>query len=756
VTKMSEIVELMERVKSLKSKVLSLTVKDEELYGQFYSDLFNLEKGLKEYERTISRLPKQTEEMERLLLLKRKMRELKATARGYIMDYFWASPKSDYPYLIPNYLSEREGKFYVDVHPLDRMEPIDTFINILTPGAYVFIYGLKPIWKSLLGPWTSSFPVSPSCIVRTTHLKRVSRDKLPEEAPYDKQLISLELPESIRLKKLPDKKALRACTLCGSIVDGTGDENCTHGASLVNIRNPPRIYPVVKTFVEREEEVEKAAKNLPYPFSEIFSEIVFSRKLLVTRFLYGAERSFLNQLWKIYFDPLLGYNMETKGMRFTLNMEKLKELLSDMPEALKRDLAILYLIHKLSRLIKIYGGTVSDARLIIGSIIASYSAKEGLPKTREDSVEMVEYAIQNPEEHETHLEKLIRIYFGERTPTRYSSIRRAFKEILPQLSKAGDTELQDFAIKVFVHTFKHYLYLASMLTVGVNSAELAAQFSDGEIHVFDDAVMGNGCSETLSGMIYIPYGERVSSILKSSSKHELGMHSDDLIGIIEELLFGCESEAIGKLYFDFIHSHDTEALAELTRDYEKLRSEFNGKISNKVLGQIFGLLKQPDYTHEIARLVGSYEALWLYQKFPELLILSNQKEIDSSAGTLERIIDALSLCVDGCPNCVLLSRCSYGPLSSHFHLSRRIVEHAHGLLVQQSTIDVDDAKDKSKVKEIVQKYKVIYVKCTREKLPRAISLVSDILTKPEYGKAYITHVYAAPKEYLFKLTFEGR
>lgn len=752
---MPEIEKLRERVKNLKTKVLSLIMKDEELYGQFYTDLFNIEKGLKEYEKTISRLPKQTEETDKLLSLKRKMRELKATARGYIMDYFWAAPKSDYPYLIPNYLSEREGKFYVDVHPLDRVETIDTFINILTPGAYVFIYGLKPIWKSLLGPWTSSFPVSPSCIIRTTPLKKVLRDKLPEEAPYDKQLISLELPESIRLKKVPEKEGFRACTLCGSIVDGTGDENCTHEASLVNIRNPPRIYPVVKTFVEREEEVEKAVKSLPYPFNEIFFEIVFSRKLLVTRFLYGAERSFLNQLWKIYFDPLLGYNMETSGMRFTLNMEKVKELLSNLPEVLKRDLAILYLIHKLSMLIRIYGGRVSDARLIIGSIIASYSAEEGLPKTREDSVKMVEYAMQNPEDHENYLEKFIRIYFGERTPTCYSSIRRAFKEILLQLSKVSDTEFQDFVIKVFVHTFKHYLYLASMLTVGVNSNELAAQFSDEEIHVFDDAMMGNGCSETLSGMIYIPYRERVSSILDSSSKHELGMHSDDLIGVIEELLFGCESEVIGKLYFDLVHSCSKGTLTELIKDYEKLRSQFRGRISNKVLGRLFGLLKQPDYTHEITRLVGPYDELWLYQKFPELLIVSNEEEIGSGPGTLERIIDALSLCIDGCPNCILLSRCSYGPLSSHFYLSRRTVEHAHRLLIRPSMIEVGDSKAEIMAKKIAQKYRVIYVKSTGEKLPRAISLVNDILTDPEYGKAYMTHVYVAPEEHLFKLTFEG-
>lgn len=171
--------------------------------------------------------------------------------------------------------------------------------------------------------------------------------------------------------------------------------------------------------------------------------------------------------------------------------------------------------------------------------------------------------------------------------------------------------------------------------------------------------------------------------------------------------------------------------------------------------QLFGLLRQPDYTHEIARLVGSYDELWLYQKFPELLILSNEEEIGSDPGTLERIIDALSLCVDGCPNCILLSRCSYGPLSSHLYLSRRIVEHAHRLLIQQTMVEVGSVKDKNKVREIVQKYNVIYIKCKREKLREAISFVNDMLTNPEYGRAYITHVYAAPEEHLFKLTFEG-
>jgi len=754
----AETSELIEKVKDLKTKILKLTEKNEEVYGAFYSDLLNIQKQLEQYRTTSSRLPTTSPETKQLVEIKKKIRELGGAARGYIMDYFYTDPAVEYPYVIPNYLSEIGGKHQIAVSPIDRMETIDTFMAILTPGAYVFLYGIPPK-KSLLGPWTPSYPAHPACIVRSIPLRKVPRDKLPEEAPYDKPLIDLVIPEEIRLKDLPEREGFRACTVCGAIVDGTGDENCSHPACLVPIRTVPRIYPLINTFVDRAEDNIPIGVALPYPLNEIISSIMFSRKLFITRFMYGAERSFLSQLWKVYFDPLYGYNMETRGIEFFVNQDKARKILRELPTFLGRNLMILYLIHRLSNIIKFYGGTISDARLIFGSALATFVKKEEIPTSGDQFRTMLRYSLERKEELVEYLDKIVAIYFGGRSPTCYVAIKNSLHQILLQLAGFDIEDFRDFVYHVFIHSLKHYVYLSSMLTIGVGSEDISAFVSDKSICVFDDADMGNGCSETLSGMVYIPLETRMSSILTSSAKHELGMYSEDFADVLEELLLGCQSEKLGRMYFDLIRTISLTEIEDFVQRPEKMKELLRRKAPEPLVSPLYGLMKQPAYVHEIIKLVSSYDDVWLYQMFPELFLLLKGDEIKTieQARKLERIIDALSLCVDGCPNCMLLDRCSYGPISSRFYLSRRLVEHMYETLVKKATLQLSELADKDsmvRIDRIKSTYGVLYARCSKKDFQLSMGILNKILARAE-GKCFLTHVHVEPDEYLFKAVFEG-
>jgi len=747
-------------VESAKADALKNTVAKGGSYEKLFIHLATILEGLKEYKNKLARSPKATEQDKELIAIKDKLRALGTAHPYFIIDYLLASPKTSYPFLIPNYMSELEGKHLVHVrvpgsHEPDRMETIDTFMNLLTPGSYVFIYGLPPR-KSLIGNWNPLYPSSPLCVKKHQIIHKVPRVKIPDDAPFDKDSIDLALPQDILLKEFRERESqgIWGCPLCGYIMDG--DESCAHSTSLVPLSNPPRTYPLVQTYVNKAEDKQSIKISLPYPFDRLFREIILSRRFVVTRFIYGAERSFLGQLWRMYYEPLYGYDMETKGLEFSVS-DGIITSLSNLPDHLDRNLAILYAIHALTSILRAYGGTVADARLLIGSIMGMMLRDQKAPSRSEDFFSFVRETSDDAGRVLDIFEAMVNTYYGQgRIPTCYGRVRNEIAEILGQLhGKLGD--FHEFKREVFMHSLKHYVYISAMVTAGVGSDELGAMFEGNRISVFDDADMGNGCCETISEVIWVPHNERMAGIRRSSQEHALHMRAEDCMGVLEELLWGCESCRVGRVYYDLIKSHDIQDFEAWSRDPEKFKRAIS-RYPDALISPVYGMVKQPKYVHEVLKLVGNYDDVWLYQVFPEVLLVTRGDEIAlPEEGKVERIVDAVSLCVDGCPNCIWLDKCGYGPFSSRFHVSRELVEHVFQDLLKEATIDVDTLEQgqaSEASKRVISERGVVYIIGSTSNIARGLVLVSSILASGETMKPFISHARMEVDRYIVKLCAE--
>lgn len=718
-------------------------------YTKGVSILNDLREELDEYERIKSRFSPEMEENELLLDIKKNIEDFGKIPPFYILQYLFADPYTKYPFIIPNYLSETKQKYSVRVYDTisarEKNEDIDIFMRLLTPGSFVYLYGL-PVRKSPLGTWDTLSPIRPKYL-KSKFIKKIPKDKLPKNVPYSDKAVDLYLPTELKLVEIPEsmtKDDFRVCPLCGAVFDG--DENCGHSPDLYVKINPPKTYPLIYTYVENMGSRSQLDK-IPYPFNKIFDHVWFLKNLTATRFLYGAERSYLGQSWRIYFKPLYGYEMESRGIEFELNSDLVDKIISNIPLDLERNLMILFLINRLTSILFRYHSNIYDARIVIGSILSLTASKRGLPKDSNGVIDAMKLSIKNGEEFKNQLDSITKIYYNDRIPPRFSEIRNKASDILHELLKFKQEDYAKFKNQVLEHTLTHYVYLASMLSIGVDTEDLSVQNVDGKVIIFDDADQGNGCSETLSKLVYIPKDKRAESIRKSRQDHVFRMFSDDMISVLEELIFGCQSAQLGKVYFDIVQSKGIEELSEFIQNPEKLQEL---GFSEAITKELYNFIKQPPYVHKIIKAVDSYEKLWIYQIFPEILYLMKEKEVES----VERVIDASALCIDGCPNCIFLDRCNYGLLFSRYFLSRNFVEYFYEFLISKSTLDLDIDEEGEISKKIIEEYGVLYVRCSRKKLKLAFNFIGKLLSSSKYGKPYLSHIWVDPLGYMIKMTFE--
>jgi len=710
---------------------------------------------------------------------------LKQRSPTYVDDFISVQPLLKYPAKIPGTLFESEKSRKVVVEVPGRKSPdqinVDEMMTMLFPGLLTFRY--RKLRKVPVGRWSPfKYRVAPPVsAVFVTDRDRfdVQRDLLPSDYPAESSTISVHIPLELRLSEIgqdfvrredqleeTDAEPIEAesnlylelCTRCGAVQDG--DETCACGRNFLVYAAPPKSYPLIWNIVDSKEN--EAISGDPV-FGQIFSEVSFSANTTVKKILYGFERRFKANTWRIYYDTLYGDAFKADGVRFKVSRKIIEDLvkhISEKDSLLLRDLRILQYANELHRAIvrNKYDFTFSQSLLIAKALLVE-ALMHGTPKTVEDVDVIFETAKKQPQKLLDGLELLKKVS-DIFVPLNEEELGHLLEICTSEASNVvkEDQSLHRFVLDVFAHSLKHYVLTSAMILLGVDERDLRSHHTQTEdqLFLYDNLPDGNGCCETLRKFAKVSFSKRVSAVRDALEKDTpVTLPSKDFFSILEEFLVGCKAERADSVYIKLTRDPQVATVIQASATDDKVRQNLLLRLKQDfafdeyTISHLDALFRTESHFHVLKNL--NDEDFFIFKLVPEALVLKlseNDKlricpdtTVELDKAVLGKVQDALEMCVDGCPLCLYGSFCEMGIFLMKYFLSRRLVETCYKIVRDKFSVDVERLpRDKllERSIEVLSSSKVLYLKASPTNLSLLMETAFSLLGQPVAdSKVYI-------------------
>lgn len=566
-----------------------------------------------------------------------------------------------------------EGKYY--------QEDLDLVFNLLYPGKHSWRYGKIPI-KVNIREWpdTGSGEVSISMQGLEKLPVTINSTELPKDIQFKGDDVPIYTPKSLMCSY--SKKDVPICLTCGRATDGK--EYCSHYGNDYHGSTLPKGSPLIFSHVKYESENEILTPSSP--LSNIFSNISYSTEINVRKILYGFERYVSREVFRVYYDKLLGYEYTTEGLIYNLKdvETKIKFFITDLEDNILRDLCLMQLTTEFYDFLRSNYISIWDAMTIFKAILLMYLKNNGIPKTPDEIKELLNHANSNKGQLNNILDEL----YEQKNKQKPTNIT----EIFDKITEFKLTNYEEFVKKVYMHTLAHYIYVSTILLLGIDEKDIGynIDYENESIIIFDSVEGGNGCAKTMheeKSLLSIDVSKNLDDIKDNPS---ISPSSRDLFSYIEELAVGCPEAEADSILISTLNEKkkDITNILEPNERKNRIMDEIRNKnIDESELFYLDGILKQN--LHIPLMKLENYNDIFIYSFVPEYLIekLSNDEKIeilpdysklesDEAFLRISEIVkDSLSICINSCPSCLLISNCNEGFTNSRYTLDRRIIEN---------------------------------------------------------------------------------
>jgi len=573
-------------------------------------------------------------------------------------------------------------------HPV--MEDIGTTFSLLYPGKHSWRYG-TPI-KVPIGKWPDVGVGEVSVSMHNLEfLREVETNTLPKEITSNEGKIAIYSPKILNCKQIKtpedvETSQLPICLICGRAYDG--DEFCPHSMgreSTYFSKTLPKGEPLIYSHVRYDDE--KRILTPKAPFSNLILAISFSKKVDVLRVLYGFERYVSGDVYRLYYDKLLGDAYMTDGIIYKLNdvQNKVSYLISNLDKSILRDLRLMQFAIEFYDFLKSKYFSIWDAMVAFKAMLLLFIEEKGIPRSYEEIEMIIALSCECQDELTEVLDRLYE-QRGKDRPKRVEEIFQTIKEF-----KLGD--FQNFMKKVYMHTLSHYIYVSTMLLLGVDEKEIGYYFdADKEsIIIFDAVDGGNGCARTIHDEKSLLSLDVAKNLEKTRSEiSPVSPHPRDLLSYLEELTIGCATAQADSILLKILcnESKLIKRAEESDDDRFNILTEVKNKygIDEFELSHLDSIIKQR--LHIPLAIAPTQDDIFFSSFVPEYVMqklseenkkkmLPEYEELDPTEafGRLYEIVkDALSICINACPSCLLISNCIEGRINSKHTLDRRVIE----------------------------------------------------------------------------------
>lgn len=626
----------------------------------------------------------------------------------YLDAVLRAHPYLPSPWVPPANLYEHSKKKKVMVRiPYKNpvMEDIDTAFSLLYPGKHSWRYG-TPI-KVPIGKWPDTGVGEVSISMHNLEfLREVETNILPKENTFNEGKISIYTPKTLNCNQIRTPEGIESsqfpiCRICGRAYDG--NEYCPHSMSRESTyfsTTLPKGEPLIHSYVRYKDE--KKILTAKAPFSKLISSIYFSKKVEVLKILYGFERHVFGDVYRLYYNKLLGNSYTTDGIIYELNnvREKIGYLINNLDKSTLRDLRLMQFAIEFYEFMRSKYFSIWDATTLFKAMILLFIKNRGTPRSYEEIEGILTLSRECPDELTEELNKLYE-QRGKDRPKRLGEILQMIKEF-----KLGN--FQNFVKKVYTHTLSHYIYISTMLLLGVNEKEIGCYVDNDKesIIIFDAVDGGNGCAKTLCNIEKSLLSLDVAKNLERVRSEKPFMPSPrDILSFFEELTIGCASAQADFILLKILNDKkDLIKRAEISDD-ERFKVLMHVKdiygLGENEITHLDGIIKQK--LHVPLSVIPAFDDIFFYSFVPEYIIqnlsekdkkkiLPGYEEMDAreAFGRLYEIVkDALTICTNACPSCLLIPNCTEGMTASKFTLDRRLIEEIMDKIKSDITIDFD-------------------------------------------------------------------
>ncbi|AIS31983.1 DEAD/DEAH box helicase domain-containing protein [Methanobacterium formicicum] len=631
-------------------------------------------------------------------------------------------PSLPHNWLPPETLFESSKTKKVRVYFENRSftENLDVIFQLLYPGKHSWRYG-QPL-KVTVDSWPEygSGEVSLSSH-RLKLLDYINSNLLPEDIRSDDKEVPIYIPLSLnsrRIRNDENRLTVPICRTCGRASDG--NEYCSHGmGNAYRSANLPRSEPLIHSHVSYEESTSISVPKLP--FSEIISNISFSNKINVFKILYGFERYAGGQVFRLYYDKLLGDKYVTDGIIYELE-DFHPDIFRNLDKKILRDIRLMQLAKEFYDYLRSNYVSIWDAITILKAMIILYLNKNSVPTDLSDIDRILDISTANKSE----LSDIITKMYKERD----KPVPNRLNELLDDIEKFTLSNFDKFLKHTFMHTLAHYIYISTILLLGVDEKDVGYSFDceKGSIVIYDAVDGGNGCAKTIQdvkSLLSLDISKNLKDIRNIYSP--ISPISRDLLSYLEELTIGCASAEADSILLKILDEKFNKI--DIAEKNDDTRHQFLNEIQKEWgidehdLSHLDGIIKQN--LHIPLKNLGDKDDIFIYSFVPEYVAenLSEKDKIkllpdydnldpsESFSRINEIVKDSLTLCVNACNYCLLTHNCNEGFTNSKYTLDKRIIEFILDHIKSPMTVQYN-GNLKSTAAEAIPKLKefeVVYI-----------------------------------------------
>lgn len=570
------------------------------------------------------------------------------------------------PFSLPGTLFNPEGKeiISIDLRGLGRRierfqrERAELALAVLFPGSITYRYLGVPV-KVSCGTWYQSLRAG----LRGIH--ELSPDRI-FQIEVNAQKRNVFKPITLRAMVIPHGGNVNVCAKCLSITDY--DEECPHDSSKRRVKLPSSYAIIVRKELKRHV---KSTSMLRSPLSLIVPEVHFLDILKVGIAAVGFERTQLGKTVIVDYNPPIGFVLDTKGISFKIDVSnEFIDYILQSRHHIVRDIFVQFLADKISEIMTEIGLPSYHLEIILSSVINALKLEQ-IDKFDLDKI------VENISSSAWIKSALDTVNTEARFYERFDVSEDVLREILENLTKTKvSLELVRKEIKDrLIHTLAHAILIAGCATSGSHFGDLDYIVKEDEVVLLDSVNGGNGSSEM------------AFEFLSSKEKFSITEFAEEVI----------KGRTYKPKYFD-------EALAELLLPCQQGVAEriFHMHLPRppyrEVQRRVSGLLSQLEYYDKISSKLSSIDIRNYFPASIGFHVSIDKRRIRDA----ERLKEALSICIHGCPDCLAIgTKCNSGAFKEKYHISKSLLDEFFKYKTRNIRVRIEEglAKVEAKLKE---------------------------------------------------------